>query len=110
MEVGGPGCVDGVEVVVRRDGVDVRVQPLVGRRRWCGQGRRTGSDEKCCDEDACDERYPVIGAGSAERTHRTPGEFSERERTNRCPPPCDMGWSCQGLKISFFKRLGAMQS
>ena len=77
-EIRRPGCVDRVEVVVRRDGVGIRVQPFVGRGGRGGKSCCTGSGGECRDEKkkSCDTACPRVRgrASPDERAHRTGSE------------------------------------
>ena len=75
-EVRCPGCVDCVEVVVCREGIDVRVEPLVGWRRWRGESRCAGSCEERRNEKNEFNNASCLGmrAGTAGRAHGTTGK------------------------------------
>lgn len=107
-EIGCPGCVDCVEVVVCRDCIDVRVEPLVGWRRWRGESRCTGSCEEGQDEEGefCGAGWLGVGEGLAGWAHGTTGEVLGAK--GLITPLWDMGWDFQVRRISFVG-LGAMK-
>lgn len=78
-EIGCPGGIDCIEVVISGGRVDIRVKPFVGRRRWWGESCSKGSCDECCKYGCCNATCLDVRANPAGSAHGTTGEVLKIE-------------------------------